>query len=100
MDQISLVVVFNFPFVGHIPYVDRVVVVAVGVDEFSMVVASVVLNRHVAGMMKGYCHTVGELIWLFCVWSQLLRIARVATGFSFIQYLGKVKRIGKTFDRF
>ena len=50
-------VVFVFPFVGHIPYVDRVVVVVVEVGELSIVVASVVLNRHVAGMTKGYLHS-------------------------------------------
>ena len=49
-----MVVVFNFPFVGHIPYVDRVVVVVVKVGELPMMVASVVLNRHVVGTTKGY----------------------------------------------
>ena len=34
---------------------------------------------------------VGELTWLFCIWSQMLQLARVATDFSFIQK-GKVKK--------
>ena len=29
------------------------------------------------------CNTVGELTWVFCVLSQMLRLARVATDFLF-----------------
>ena len=47
-------VIFVFPFVGNFSYVDKVVVVVVEVGELPTVVASVVLSRHVAGMIKGY----------------------------------------------
>ena len=55
------------------------------------------------GVMLGFisfidpCNTMGELTWVFRVWSQLLQIARVATYFSFIQQMERAKRTGKTF---
>ena len=57
MNQIFLVVIFVSPFVGNIPSIDRVVVDVVEVGELSIVVASVVLNKPVAGMTKGYLHS-------------------------------------------
>ena len=46
------------------------------------------------------CNTVGELTWLFCVWSQLLRIVRVATDFSFIQKRKGWKEHERPFEMF
>ena len=46
---------------------------------------AMVLNLYRSRITKTWCDTVGELTWRFCICSQMLRLARVATDFYFIQ---------------